>query len=150
MIRHLLVVCQGNLCRSPIAQGLFRRLLPGVAVSSAGLSARDGMTIDPVAERMLTARGIDMSSHRARRLDERMCHAADLILVMELAQRKAIERFHPVARGRIYRIAEAFPSDVQDPYRRSQRSYDYAMTLIEHGVNDWVERIGNLAGNGPY
>ncbi|EDT41375.1 low molecular weight protein-tyrosine-phosphatase [Burkholderia ambifaria] len=144
MIKHLLVVCHGNVCRSPMAQGLFQRLLPDVSVSSAGLSARDGMAIDAVAAALLKAREIDMSGHRARRLDERMCSAADLILVMELEQRKAIERFHPAARGRIYRIAEAFPSDVADPYRRSQRSYDYAMTLIEHGVNDWVERIGNL------
>ncbi|REE22812.1 protein tyrosine phosphatase [Paraburkholderia sp. BL27I4N3] len=145
MIRRLLVVCQGNLCRSPMAQGLFQRLLPDISVSSAGLAARQGMTIDPVAGRMLELRGIDMSSHRAVRLDEGICRSADLILVMELEQRRAIERFYPVARGRIYRVAEVFPSDVKDPYQRSQRNYDYAMTLIEHSVNDWVERICQLA-----
>ena len=89
-----------------------------------------------------------MSSHRARRLDEGMCRSADLILVMEFEQRKAIERFYPAARGRIYRVAEVFPSDVQDPYQRSQRKYDYAMTLLEHGVNDWVERIRKLSACG--
>lgn len=56
-----------------MAQGLFQRLLPDISVSSAGLAARQGMAIDPVAGRMLESRGIDMSTHRAVRLDEGLC-----------------------------------------------------------------------------
>ncbi|MGH8778195.1 low molecular weight protein-tyrosine-phosphatase [Paraburkholderia sp.] len=145
MIDRILVVCEGNLCRSPIAQGLLRREMADIVVASAGLSAVAGAGIDPIAASLLATRGIDMSAHRARRLDERMCRVADLILVMELEQKHAIERFYPIARGRVYRLAEAYPTDVPDPFGRPHRSYEYALTLIDHGVQDWTQRIARLS-----
>ncbi|MBN3816822.1 low molecular weight phosphotyrosine protein phosphatase [Paraburkholderia sp. Se-20369] len=148
MIKHILVVCEGNVCRSPIAQGLLQRALPGIVVVSAGVSAIDGVAIDPIADRMLKARGIDLSGHRSKRLDRQMCRDADLILAMELAQRRAVERLRPVAHGRVYRLAEALASDVPDPYRRALPRYDHATMLIEQGVRDWAARIVNLNGRG--
>jgi protein-tyrosine phosphatase len=145
MIDTVLIVCEGNLCRSPIAQGLLQREMADVEVTSAGLSASKGAQIDHVAHELLTSRGVDMSSHSARRLNERMCGAADLILVMELAQKQAIEKFYPMARGRVYRLAEADRVDVPDPFGRSARTYSQAMTLIERGVLDWTRRIADLS-----
>lgn len=145
MIDTVLIVCEGNLCRSPMAQGLLQRELSDVEVTSAGLSAAKGAPIDSFARDLLSARGIDMSSHSARRLNERVCGAADLILVMESAQKQAIEKFYPTARGRVYRLAEAEHADVPDPFGRSARIYDQAMVLIERGVRDWTKRIADLS-----
>ncbi|MFB9123937.1 low molecular weight phosphotyrosine protein phosphatase [Paraburkholderia dipogonis] len=145
MIDTVLIVCEGNLCRSPMAQGLLQRELSDIEVTSAGLSAAKGAPMDRFAREMLSDRGIDMSSHVARRLNERVCGAADLILVMELAQKQAIEKFYPTARGRVYRLADADHVDVPDPFGRSARIYDQAMTLIERGVLDWTRRIVDLS-----
>ncbi|QFS40569.1 low molecular weight protein-tyrosine-phosphatase [Burkholderia cepacia] len=148
MIERILVICEGNRCRSPIAQGLLQRSLPDVAVASAGLSATDGDPLDPIVAPMLKARGIDLSTHLARRVTRQMCSDSDLILAMELTQLDAIERLLPVARGRVFRLADALAADIPDPYRRSRRQYDYAMTLIERGVREWAARIDNLNSRG--
>ncbi|HEF5873621.1 TPA: low molecular weight phosphotyrosine protein phosphatase [Burkholderia cenocepacia] len=149
MMNRILVVCTGNVCRSPAAQALFSRALPGRTVESAGIAAIGGMPIDPLMNELLIARGLAPSPHRARRLDDRVCRWADLILVMEAAQRHLIERTYPITRGRVYRLTERCRTDVPDPYRRSRHVYDYAMTLIEHGVVDWAERIACLESNRP-
>ncbi|CAE6844873.1 Low molecular weight protein-tyrosine-phosphatase Ptp [Paraburkholderia nemoris] len=147
MIARILIVCAGNVCRSPAAQGLLSRELRDKVVISAGLAAVSGMRIDPVMSEMLSTRGLNMSGHRAKRLDEQMCRSADLILVMEQEQRRVIERICPMTRGRVYRLGEVHGIDIPDPYRRSQHSYGYAMKLIEPGVQDWVMRIANLTGS---
>nr|WP_174939646.1 low molecular weight protein-tyrosine-phosphatase [Burkholderia lata] len=147
MMKRILVVCTGNVCRSPAAQVLLSRELSGRTVESAGVAAIGGMAIDPVMNELLTGRGFDLSVHRARRVDDRMCRWAELILVMELAHQHLIERTYPTTRGRVYRLAERYQIDVPDPYRRSRHVYDYTMKLIEHGVVDWAERIARLEQN---
>lgn len=147
MMKRILMVCAGNVCRSPAAQVLLSRELPGCTIESAGIVAIGGMAIDPVMSEVLTARGFDVSGHRARRVDDRACRWADLILVMEVAHRHAIERTYPMTRGRVYRLTERYQTDVPDPYRRSRHVYDYAMRLIEHGVVDWAGRIARLEPN---
>lgn len=149
MMKRILVVCTGNLCRSPAAQALLARELPGRTIESAGIAAIGGTAIDPVMNELLTGRGLDLSAHRARRVDDQVCRWADLILVMEIAHRELIERTYPMTRGRVYRLAERYLIDVPDPYRRSRHVYDYAATLIEHGVADWVARIASLDRNRP-
>ncbi|VWC80867.1 protein tyrosine phosphatase [Burkholderia lata] len=147
MMKRILMVCTGNVCRSPAAQALLSRKLPGFTIETAGIAAIGGTAIDPVMNELLTARGFDVSGHRARRVDDRICRWADLILVMEIAHRHAIERMYPMARGRVYRLAECYQTDVPDPYRRSRHVYEYTMKLIEHGVADWAVRIARLEQN---
>ncbi|WP_179233466.1 low molecular weight protein-tyrosine-phosphatase [Burkholderia sp. AU16741] len=149
MMNRILVVCTGNVCRSPATQALLSRALPGRTIESAGLAAIGGTPIDPVMNELLAARGFGGASHRARRVDDRVCRWADLILVMETAQRHLIERSHPMTRGRVYRLTERYRTDVPDPYRRSRHVYDYALKLIEHGVVDWADRIARLESDWP-
>ncbi|EDT44007.1 low molecular weight protein-tyrosine-phosphatase [Burkholderia ambifaria] len=146
MIARILVVCEGNLCRSPLAQAMLTRALPGLAVASAGLSAIDGQPVDPVTDELSRARGIDLSSHCAARLDDHMCTSADLILAMEREQVRAIASVHPFTRGRVYRLAGT--ADIPDPYRRSLPRYEHAIALIERGVHDWVARVHQMNRRG--
>jgi protein-tyrosine phosphatase len=149
MMKRILMVCTGNVCRSPAAQVLMSRELPGCTIESAGIAAIGGAAIDPVMSELLTARGFDLSAHRSRRIDDLACRRADLILVMETAHRRLIERICPVTHGRVYRLAERYQADVPDPYRRSRHVYDYALTLIEHGAVDWAARIAGLEPKRP-
>lgn len=98
--RSVLVVCTGNICRSPFAAGALRVLAPHLEVSSAGTHALEGSPIDPPMARELRARGGDPSAHRARQVlpaDLR----ADLVLVMSARQRRLLLDEHPGAVSRI-------------------------------------------------
>jgi len=92
--RSVLIVCHGNVCRSPYAAARLRKLLPAalaakIHVESAGFLRPDRPP--PVAAVVVAeARGVDLSEHRSRMLGSRDVSAADLILVMDPAQQKAV------------------------------------------------------------
>ncbi|MFJ4292156.1 low molecular weight protein-tyrosine-phosphatase [Cupriavidus sp. NPDC089707] len=144
MIKTVLVVCIGNICRSPMAQGLLKQALPEGDVVSAGLGALTGQAADPNAVDLMIHQGVDISGHRARQLDYAMVRRADLILVMDSAQRQEIQRLHPATTGRVFRLGELGRFDVPDPYRKPPPAFENALQLIQRGVESWVPRIRAL------
>lgn len=92
--RLALVVCHGNICRSPYAAAALRRLLAnvgGLQIVSAGFVGPD-RPAPPEAVASAAARGVDLSRHRSKLLVPREVQRADLILVMDATQRRAICR----------------------------------------------------------
>lgn len=148
MIKHVLCVCIGNICRSPAAQALLQHKLPGLAVSSAGLQALDHHGADPPMLALLAQQQIDASAHRARTLSAWMVSQADLILVMDSEQKQAIEQLHPQARGRVFRLGETTGQDIPDPYRRSSEVFRQVLTQIDINLNHWVPRIQAIGYQG--
>lgn len=144
MIRRILVVCIGNICRSPMAEGLFRQALLGAQVSSAGVAALVGHGADPIAVQVMAGAGVDITSHRARALTDAIARGADLILVMDDAQRQQISAQYPYTRGKVFRLAEATKQDIPDPYRQDPEVFRTVFTLIENGVKEWVKRINSI------
>jgi protein-tyrosine phosphatase len=140
-MKSILVVCEGNICRSPMAAGLFAAALPKTRVSSAGLSAMSGMPADQTAVQLMHLRGIDITKHRATQINQDMCLRSELVLVMSAEQLKQVERNYPTAKGRVFRIGEFTKTDVPDPYRRPHRMFEIALKLIDEGVSSWLQRI---------
>lgn len=143
-MKKLLVVCEGNICRSPMAEGLLRTRLPGWRVGSAGLNAVIGAPADPIAIGLLKDRGISIESHRAVQITRKMCLDCDMVLVMERDQRRRLEDMYPEACGRVFRIAEFADADVPDPYRQSEKAFRHALMIIDEGVTRWLQRIQRL------
>jgi protein-tyrosine phosphatase len=143
-MESILVVCEGNICRSPMAQGLMAAALPDAQVRSAGLGALVGMPADDTALRLMHDRGIDIGSHRAVQITREMCKQAELVLVMSADQRKTVEETYPTSRGRVFRIAEHVRRDVPDPYRQSEQVFRDALAIIEQGVRDWLDRMQRI------
>lgn len=96
---HIMFVCTGNICRSPMGELLLTRYLRGtsIRVSSAGTKGLTTHQIDPSARRIMDSIGIDSSGFRSRRLTRSMVQSADLILCFEQGQRKSIVTLVPTA-----------------------------------------------------
>jgi protein-tyrosine phosphatase len=105
----LLVVCTGNICRSPAAELLLRAGLgddAGVAVSSAGLAARAGEPVAAPMARLLAARGVEPGGFVARQLDPPALRSTGLVLTMTAAQRSAVVTRAPAAVRRAFTLQE--------------------------------------------
>ena len=124
-----------------MAEALLAAALPDIAVSSAGTGALIGYPADDIAKALMSARGLDLTEHRARQINAVMCQQADLILTMDEGQRRHIEARYPLTRGKVFRLAETIKQDVPDPYRQGQAAFDHALQLIDAGALAWAERI---------
>jgi len=150
MIEHVLTVCIGNICRSPAAQVLLSRRLPGLSVASAGLQALDGQGIDAPMQALLQAAGSPPPVHAARTLSSWMLAQSSLVLVMDARQKAHLERQYPQVRGRVFRLGEhlnAQGQDIPDPYQQDPETYARVFAMIEQGVQHWSQRIQALGYN---
>ncbi|MBN3756904.1 low molecular weight phosphotyrosine protein phosphatase [Paraburkholderia sp. Tr-20389] len=144
MIEKILVVCEGNVCRSPMAAALLSVTPGGHKVTSAGWNAMVGAPAAPFAREIMQARGMNIDAHRGRQLGLPDCIHADLILVMDRRQRELIEREYPLARGKIFRLGEHRNIDVDDPFRQPRAVFERCAHLIEVCVADWQTRLKTL------
>ena len=143
-IRHILVVCVGNICRSPMAEAVLRNALGNqedIAVESAGLGAMVDWPPAEHAEELMRERGLDISGHRARQLEPELLHAADLVLVMELGHKKAIEAEDPTVRGKVFRLGEWQSRDIPDPFQKPKEEFEKVLRQIDSCSADWVKRL---------
>jgi low molecular weight protein-tyrosine phosphatase len=140
MFNRILMVCVGNVCRSPMAVAVLRdrlgrRGVP-ITVESAGLSALVGRAAEPLAQAVMRERGLDLSGHRARQLTPEIIRSFELVLVMEARQQPSVEAMLPSARGRVHRIGRWGDFDVPDPFGRQRPAYERSLSLIERGLGD--------------
>jgi protein-tyrosine phosphatase len=137
MIESVLVVCEGNICRSPLAAAMLAQSLPGVDISSAGTHALVGEGADLLMVELARDRGVGLERHVATALTSERVRGADLILTMTKSQREQIESAWPFTRGKVFRLIEGEGIDIVDPYRRHRATFDLAVAQIEHGVAHW-------------
>ena|SRR5690625_2604462 len=116
----VLVVCTGNVCRSPAIERLFRSAFgsAGITVHSAGTGALIGEPIQPPMARLLEERGVDGGSFAARQVTEEQVDSADIILTATREHRAAVVEQVPSAIRRTFTVREfARLVDRVDPVR---------------------------------
>lgn len=143
MFRSILVVCQGNICRSPVGERYLAASMPEMRVGSAGLQALVGEAADPVTTEAASRQHIDVSRHVARQFTAELGAAHDLILVMERAHRNEIAARMPQLSGRTMLFGQWIDRavDVPDPFQQPVGMHEKAVSLIRRAGDAWVARL---------
>jgi protein-tyrosine phosphatase len=149
----VLFVCMGNICRSPTAEGVFRRTVAAESldialdIDSAGTHAYHiGDPPDPRARRAAETRGVDLSRKRARRVAVEDFARFDLVLAMDELNRAALmELCPPEYRERVRLFLEFAPQvgrlDVPDPYYGGSNGFEYVLDLAEEASLGLLEHV---------
>ena len=140
-IKNILVVCIGNICRSPMAEYLLKQQYPQLHIESAGIAGLTGHAADEKAQLCMRHLNIDMSAHIAKKLNLELLKKADLILVMSHSQQKHIEQTWPFAKGKIFRLGHWRDKNVSDPYQHDQTVFNETCILIQNCIADWKKYI---------
>ncbi|WP_352287870.1 low molecular weight protein-tyrosine-phosphatase [Psychrobacter sp. GW64-MNA-CIBAN-0177] len=138
---NILVVCVGNICRSPIAAALLIDKFPQKNIDSAGLSAVVGHSADAKAQEVMRVDGLDMSDHVAKQIDEALVTKADLILTMSVNQTRWIEEQWPHCRGKTFRIGHWLDKDIADPYQHEKSVFETVKKDIVESLKQWNDKI---------
>lgn len=137
----ILCVCTGNICRSPMAEEVFKNNLPGSQISSAGLNAMDGYDADPSAVRVMREKGYDLSRHVGQQISDEMIHNNTLILVMTVAQRNHIIKQWPSARGKVFLLGHWNQQEISDPYMQGDEIFEITRDLILQNCEMWTQKL---------
>lgn len=150
---QVLVICTGNTCRSPMAEGILRSLLPPeimelTRVASAGTGTIEGTPATQLAVRTCAEHGIDISAHRSAGLTAGLVRESDLILGMEPSHIDRARELVPAAADRVHLITKrgAAPeimasNGVVDPLGGSADLYRDTFNRIRSHLLEWVPVI---------
>lgn len=145
MINNILMVCTGNVCRSPMAEYYLKDRLKNtqgsLKISSAGIHALADHHATLGAQNALKKHNIDCLQHRGRQITEEIIKQSDLILAAEKLHKYNIIGDYPFARGKIHLMHDEMGIEIPDPYQRSDQYFDKAMTLIIEGLNEWSRKF---------
>jgi len=149
-MKTILFVCTGNVCRSPMAEGLFRYIIKGrgdYLVMSAGVGAVDGLPPSEYAVRALRELGIDIAQQRSRMLTNDVVQKADYIFGMTHSHVDAIHLLFPHAAEKTFLLREfdetldRYENDISDPIGGSYEVYQNCRDQIEQGIYSMLRFI---------
>jgi protein-tyrosine phosphatase len=144
MFNSILVVCAGNICRSPTGEYLLKDKLADsdIKVSSAGLTALVGKGAEATATSIALTNNIDMSEHKGRQLSTSLIAENDLILVMEERHLTDLLGQYPQARGKTFLLGKWIgDKEIPDPYRKSKEAFEHVYQLIDQACSAWVKYL---------
>jgi protein-tyrosine-phosphatase len=154
---HILVICTGNICRSPMAEGLLRHALAGqtgplqsLKVLSAGVATRDG---DPVSENAVIAlkkTGIDIGSHRSQSITQEMLDGALAVFGMTESHRSIVQLKASPAPQHLYLFRDFMPPaatrEIADPYGGPLKIYEASRDEMVEAIPSVVAFLKTLVG----
>lgn len=149
--KNILILCHGNIIRSPFAASLITQALgeqASVSIASAGLEAVPGRSPHPTALLTAAARRVDLSSHAASPLDPGLVAKSDAIFVMEIPQLVELRRRFPEARAKTFLLsclAPETPLEITDPVDGDESVFQACFDHITRAVRPVVSVLAHPA-----
>lgn len=157
-MRRVLFVCTGNICRSPTAEGVFRKLAAGaglahlVEADSAGThDYHVGEAPDPRTQRVAAARGYDLSVLRARQVARADFARFDLLVAMDRGHQALLERLAPPGGAQKVRLMMSYAGgrgydEVPDPYYGGPDGFELVLDLLEDASRGLLDALARDLG----
>jgi protein-tyrosine phosphatase len=144
MFDSVLMVCAGNICRSPTAEYVLKSKLSdkNIAITSAGLTALVGKSADAMAQKIAAVHGVNMDSHQGQQLSSQLIANNSVILVMEQRHLNDVHSRYPEARGKTFLLGKWINNaEIPDPYRQSQEAFEHVYALIDSACSAWQKYL---------
>ena len=143
---NILFVCTGNTCRSPMAEGLMKKMAEenklDLNIKSAGTFAFDGEAVSREAVEVMKEEGIDIGSYRANIIHRDMVEEADLILTMSKSHKVQLINKYSFLEGKVYTLKEYAYSkeeDIEDPFGMGVSAYRRAKEEIKEAIQKIID-----------
>ena len=128
-----------------MAEGFFihelKKLPSSISVASAGLTALVGYPADQHAKQVMLLRGIDISAHQARQIDQLLVSKYELILGMTEMHCMEVERKFLSAKGRTFLLGQWNDEEIEDPYGQAYEKFERVFQKIQLAWQYWKIRI---------
>ncbi len=144
LVIKLLVVCVGNICRSPMAAALFEKASDQEVkfeARSCGIAALVGRPADPHSVTLCRELGSDITDHVSRQISNEDLAWADVVFVMDTEQQFYIEKNYPEAADKTFRLGELDDVEIEDPYTEEIEAFQIALDAIRRGIKSWRRKI---------
>ena len=153
-MKKILFVCSGNTCRSPLAEGIAKKVFSDgkefkSSVTSAGSSAVDGLPASQWAIKVAEAKSLDLSNHKAKLLSKTLVKAADLIVAMGSNHRDTVGIIEPSALEYAYLLTDfcdGEEGDILDPIGGGIDKYEETYNLIENCLKAMKKKMETFDG----
>lgn len=152
MVKRVLLVCLGNICRSPAAEGVLRQKSAErgikLTVDSAGTGAwHEGSSPDDRMQHAAKRRGYDLSKQKARAVELADFYSFDYLLAMDMRNHSDLLSMAPPNRECDIRLfldfAEGPEQETPDPYYGGEAGFDHVLDLVERGVEGFLDHLEN-------
>lgn len=150
MFNSVLFVCIGNVCRSPVGEGLLKKYATehglDIKVGSAGVHALVGEPPQPYSQEVSLEHGLDISSYMAEQITQEMVYEHELIIVLDSMVREILLKKYPFAAGKISKLGRFDNNmDIVDPYKKAKQAFANMYDNMDKCVKNWLKAVWQVS-----